>query len=139
MSRAERSPFSYALLRVVPRVERGERFNVGVVLFCRQRDFLAAKVMLDRVRLSALTPLCPAEALEQLAGELEQRLATLSRVAAGDAEAGAIASLPASERFGWLAAPASTMVQPSAVHTGLCSDPAATLDDLFDHLVKRHR
>lgn len=91
--------------------------------------------MLDRVRLSALTPLRPAAALEELAIELEQRLVTLSRVAAGDAAAGAIASLQASERFGWLSAPASTMVQPSPVHTGLFTDPAATLDDLFDQLV----
>jgi hypothetical protein len=125
------SPFTYLILRVVPSVERGERFNVGVVLFCRQKGFLAARVALDSVRLSALAPtMTPAEVFE-----VAEHLHALVRVAEGDPDAGPIAALPASERFGWLAAPSSTIVQASEVHTGLTGDPAATLDALFERLV----
>jgi Protein of unknown function (DUF3037) len=123
-----RSPFSYAVLRVVPRVERGERFNAGVVVFCRQRGFLGAKVELDDRRLSALAP-------DTSASEVRAHLEGLARVAAGDPDAGAIAALPPSERFGWLVAPSSTIVQPSKVHTGLTRDPGDTLDSLFAELV----
>jgi Protein of unknown function (DUF3037) len=122
------SPFSYAILRVVPRVERGERFNAGVVLFCRQRDFLGVKVGLDERRLAALAPDVPAE-------EVQAHLEALGRVAAGGPEGGAIGELPPSERFGWLVAPSSTIVQPSQVHTGLSGDPAATLEQLYAELV----
>lgn len=125
---AARSPFSYAILRVVPRVERGERINAGVVLFCRQRDFLGVQVELDRDRLYALDASAPAD-------ELEDRLQTLVRVAAGDPRCGPLARLPMSERFGWLVAPASTMIQPSRVHTGLSADPEASLRALFEELV----
>ncbi len=128
MSGPRHDPFSYAVLRVVPRVERGERFNAGVVLFCRQRDFLQARVGLDPARLDALAPGASAE-------ELRRHLESLARIARGDANAGPIAAMPASERFGWLVAPSSTMIQPSEVHTGLCEDPAATLDQLFEELV----
>jgi Protein of unknown function (DUF3037) len=125
------SPFTYLILRVVPSVERGERFNVGVVLFCRQKDFLAARVALDSVRLSALAPdMSPAEVLE-----VAEHLRALVRVAEGAPDAGPIAALPASERFGWLAAPSSTIVQASEVHTGLSPDPGATLEALFARLV----
>ena len=123
------SPFSYAILRVVPRVERGERFNAGVVLFCRQRDFLAVRAGLDERRLTALAPDVPAE-------EVRGYLEALARVAAGSEDGGAIAALPASERFGWLVAPSSTIVQPSEVHTGLSGDPAATLEQLYAELVE---
>ncbi len=123
-----RNPFSYAILRVVPRVERGERFNVGVVLFCRQRDFLGIRTLLDPVRLRALAP-------DADAASLEAQLAALCHAAAADPRAGALASLPPSERFGWLVAPSSTIIQPSEVHTGLCDDPQATLDALFAELV----
>ena len=122
------SPFSYAILRVVPSVERGERFNVGVVLFCRQLGFLGARAELDAARLALLAPGVPAR-------EVEAHLDALVRVAEGADGAGAIAALAPSERFGWLAAPASTIVQPSEVHAGLCDDPAATLDELFKRLV----
>lgn len=122
------SPFSYAILRVVPSVERGERLNVGVVLFCRQRGFLGARFALDESRLRALAP---GLAASDVAGHLE----ALSRVSEGAAGAGPIAQLPPSERFGWLAAPSSTIVQASEVHTGLSEDPAATLDGLFTRLV----
>jgi hypothetical protein len=125
---ASRSPFSYAILRVVPHVERGECFNAGVVLFCRQRDFLGAKVALDESRLTALAPAASAVTLREA-------LDGLVRVAAGDPAAGPIAAMPASERFGWLVAPSSTVIQPSEVHTGLSDEPAETLEALFDELV----
>jgi Protein of unknown function (DUF3037) len=120
--------FAYAVLRVVPRVERGERLNAGVVLFCRRRGFLAARVALDERRLAALAPDADADAVR---GHLE----ALARIAAGDPAGGSVAALPPSERFGWLVAPSSTVIQPSPVHTGLCEDPAAMLDRLFAELV----
>ena len=122
------SPFTYLILRVVPSVERGECFNVGVGLFCRQLEFLGVRVELDPARLAALAPSVPVD-------EVEEHLAALVRVADGAPDAGPIAALPQSERFGWLAAPSSTIVQPSEVHTGLCEDPAQTLDALFARLV----
>jgi Protein of unknown function (DUF3037) len=121
-------PFSYAIVRVVPRVERGEGFNAGVVLFCRQLDFLAARVALDELRLSALAP-------ELAADAVRPHLDAIARIAAGDPGAGPIATLPASERFGWLVAPASAIIQCSAVHTGLSEDPQRTLERLFSELV----
>jgi hypothetical protein len=126
---AARNPFSYAILRVVPRVERGECFNAGVVLFCRQRNFLGLRVGLDQARLRALAP-------DVSAREVRGHLEALARVAAGEDGGGAIAKLPASERFGWLVAPSSTIVQPSEVHTGLTSDPEGTLAQLFAELVE---
>jgi hypothetical protein len=122
------SPFSYLILRVVPSVERGECFNVGVALFCRQMGFLGVRVALDPSRLAMLAPDVPA-------AELEEHLSALVRVAEGAPDAGPIAALSQSERFGWLAAPSSTIVQPSAVHTGLSADPAETLAGLFGRLV----
>ena len=128
MPESARSPFAYAILRVVPRVERGERFNAGVVLFCRQRGFLGAEVRLDERRLAALAP-------DARADEVRAHLEALVNVAAGEPQAGAIAELPPSERFGWLVAPSSTIIQPSEVHTGLTDDPRKTLDALFEELV----
>jgi hypothetical protein len=116
------------ILRVVPSVERGERLNVGVVVFCRQKGFLGARFELDGRRLAMLAP-------EVSAREVAEYLAGLVRVAEGDPDAGPIATLSQSERFGWLAAPSSTIVQASEVHTGLSSDAAATLDALFTRLV----
>ena len=129
MPAPRRNAFSYAILRVVPSVERGERINAGVVLFCRQRGFLNARVALDERRLAALAP-------ELDAGVVRAHLDGLVRVAEGEPAAGPIAALPQSARFGWLVAPSSTVVQPSEVHTGLCEDPARTLDELFDELVR---
>ena len=125
-----REPFQYTVIRVVPRVERGELINAGVVLFCRTRRFLAARTWLDERALEALAPGCSA-------AEVRPHLELLERVAAGDPEGGPIATLPPSERFHWLAAPASTVVQPGPVHTGLTDDPAAELDRLFAALVAR--
>lgn len=122
------SPFSYTILRLVPSVERGERINIGVMLFCRQLGFLGARVALDRGRLSSFGS---GVSVPELAAHLDG----LVRVAEGAPGAGAIAALDQSERFGWLAAPSSTIVQPSEVHTGLCQDPVATLDALFERLV----
>ena len=128
MPEPARSPFQYAILRVVPRVERGECFNAGVVLHCRPRRFLAARVALDETRLRALAPDADAAAVDA-------HLQSLARIAAGDPGAGPIAALDASERFHWLVSPSSTIVQPSDVHTGLSDDPATTLDHLFEALV----
>jgi hypothetical protein len=134
---AERSArdddFAYAILRVVPDVQRGEALNAGVVLFCRRRRYLAVRAALDRDRLAALAGPAGVDA-----DGVERHLDVLRRVAAGDPVAGPIAALPQSERFGWLTAPSSTVVQPSAVHTGFCrDDPAAELDRLFARLVER--
>ncbi len=124
-----RTPFSYAILHVVPRVERGERFNAGVVLFCRQRQFLGVRVELDERRLRALAP-------DADPNGVRRHLEALVRVAAGDPQAGPIAALEPSERFGWIVAPSSTIVQPSEVHTGLSGDPGLTLETLFAELVE---
>jgi hypothetical protein len=128
---AAREPFQYALVRVVPRVERGESLNAGVVLFCRPRRFLAARTWLDEAALAVLAPGCDP-------GEVRPHLRVVEAVASGDPEAGgAVAALAQSERFHWLTAPASTMVQPSPVHTGLTEDPEAELAHLFATLVAR--
>jgi hypothetical protein len=124
----DRSEFQYALLRVVPRVERGEQINAGVVLFARRLGFLEARVRLDGERLRALAPdVDPAP--------LARQLDAIARVAAGDPSAGPIARLPPSERFAWIVAPSSTAIQPSPVHMGLCGEPAETLERLFSEMV----
>lgn len=122
------SPYQYALLRVVPDVERAEFLNAGVVLFARTLGYLAARVALDRERLAALSA-------DADPGPLGERLNALARVAAGDPGAGPIAGLEPSERFSWLVAPSSTTIQPSPVHTGLCADPERELEHLFARLV----
>ena len=125
----ERDAFQYAIWRVVPDVERGEALNAGVVVYCRRRGFLAARAELDEDRLHLLAPGADAAAVRR-------HLDGLVRVAAGDPGAGPIAALPQSERFGWLTAASSTIVQPSPIHTGLCDDPEALLDRLFERLVR---
>lgn len=127
---SEREDFQYAIVRVVPRVERGECLNAGVVLFCRRLGFLAARTELDEAALAALAP-------DSDPDEVRPHLRALERVAAGDESGGPIAALEPSERFHWLTAPASTIVQASPVHTGLTADPAAELDHLFTQLVRR--
>lgn len=122
------SPFSYAVYRVVPRVDRGERVNVGVVVFCRPLRYLAVRAHLDRQRLAALWPDVDPAALRA-------HLDALERIAAGDPAAGPIALLDPTARFHWLVSPSSTVIQPSEVHTGLCDDPAEQLGRLFDALV----
>ena len=125
-----RHPFQYAAIRVVPRVERGELFNAGVVLFCRPLRFLGARTRLDAALLAALAPGCDA-------GDVQPHLDAVERIAAGDPAGGPIARLERSERFHWLVAPASTIVQPGPVHTGLTSDPEDELGRLFAQLVER--
>jgi hypothetical protein len=128
LSVPERKAFQYTILRVVPRIERGECINVGVILFCPQRRFLGARIELDDARLRALDPdLDPAS--------VQPHLDAIAAVVAGDRAAGTLAQLSLSERFGWVAAPSSTVIQPSDVHTGLSEDPAATLRHLFGSLV----
>ena len=122
------SPFSYALYRLVPRIERGERVNVGVVLFCRPRRYLGALTTLDHARALALWP-----RLDIAAVELHLR--AIERVAAGDPAAGPIAHLDPTARFHWLVSPSSTIIQPSRVHTGRLEDPSQQLERLFRELV----
>jgi hypothetical protein len=123
-----REPFQYAVLRVVPDLEREEFVNVGVIVFCRTRRYLSARVHVDAGRLRSLDP-----ALEL--SDIERHLGCRVRVAAGDPQGGPIASLPQSERFHWLVAPSSTTIQASAAHTGLCDEPEQTLDHLMARLV----
>jgi pyridoxamine 5'-phosphate oxidase len=123
-----RSPFQYALLRVIPHLERGEALNAGVVVFCRPRRYLAVKVALDTGRLEALAPGVDPQ-------PIRERLEMLVRIARGDADAGPIAQMDLSERFHWLVAPASTVIQAGPVHTGLSDDPDALLERLFGSLV----
>lgn len=129
MPATRRSPFEYAIVRVVPRVERGECMNAGIVLFCRPRRFLAARIGLDEARLRALAPDADVDGVRT-------HLDVIAAIAAGDPSAGPIAALTQAERFHWLTSPGSTIVQPSAVHPGLTGDPAATLAHLFDTLVE---
>jgi hypothetical protein len=118
--------FDYALLRVVPRVERQEFINAGVVVYCPQKRYLAARIRFDAARLKALWP----EADEAL---VQKHLEAVERICAGDAAAGPIAKLSQRERFHWLTSPRSTIIQPSPVHTGVC-DAAG---DLLDRLEER--
>jgi hypothetical protein len=122
--------YDYALVRVVPRVERGEFVNVGVVLFSRSRRYLCAKIEVDRERLLALAP-------ELDLAEIEEYLAAIPRVCLGGEEAGPIGRLSPAERFHWLVAPRSTVIQPSPVHSGLSADPEAALEDLMNDLVRK--
>ena len=123
------SPFSYALIRLVPRVDRGEQINVGVVVFCRPLRYLGARTALDERRAAALWP-------ELDVASVRAHLDALERIAAGDRAGGPIAELDPTQRFHWLVSPSSTMLQPSDVHTGLCADPAVELAHLFERLVR---
>ena len=122
------APFSYAVYRVVPRVERGEQVNAGVVVFCRPLMYLGARTAVDEARLRALWPQLDVDGVRR-------HLHAIERIAAGDPDAGPIARLDVTERFHWLVAPSSTIVQPGEVHTGICGDPADQLDRLFAALV----
>ncbi|GAB2475232.1 DUF3037 domain-containing protein [Jatrophihabitans fulvus] len=123
-----RVPFEYAVLRVVPRVERGEFINAGVVVYCREREFLAAAVHLDADRLHALDPSARAD---DIGAVLETYKATCNGWSDSPAAREQIG-----RRFRWLTAPRSTVVQPGPVHTGLTDDPAAETDRLFHALVR---
>jgi hypothetical protein len=121
--------FDHAIVRIVPRVEREEFVNAGVILFCLTRDFLGARVALDRARLLALFPDADLE-------PIEAHLAAIPRIAAGGEGSGPIGRLSRRERFHWLVAPRSTVLQVGPVHSGLCEDPARALDALFDRMVR---
>jgi Protein of unknown function (DUF3037) len=126
---AGRDPFEYAVLRAVPRVDRGECVNVGVVLYCQARDFLGCAVQLDADRVRALDPRADLAAIEAA-------LLAVRTVCAGGNAAGRAAVEPLRARFGWLTAPRSTVVQAGPVHSGLTSDPAADLERLLTRLVR---
>jgi hypothetical protein len=123
-----RSSFDYAVVRVVPSVERGEFINAGVILFCRTRRFLGARIWLDEARLAALAPRVD---LAMVRASLE----LIPRICLGGPGAGAIGRLSQAERFHWLVAPRSTTVQMSPVHCGWTTNPQAALDDLFEKMV----
>jgi hypothetical protein len=121
--------YDYAIVRIVPRVERGERVNTGVILSCVDSDVLKCRLEIDERRLLALDPDADLDAIR--AG-----LAVIAKVCAGGADAGTIGELPARERFRWLVSPRSTMIQTSPVHTGRASDPDRELERLFDQMVR---
>ena len=120
--------YDYAVIRVVPRVERGEFINVGVILSCPAHDFLEARVQLDQDRLIALFPDVDAQLVQQY-------LDAIPAVCRGEAAAGPIGQLTQRQRFYWLVAPRSTIIQTSSVHTGLSENPAATLEHLMRTMV----
>jgi DUF3037 family protein len=122
---AERVPFEYAVLRVVPRIERGEALNAGVIVYCRDQEFLAGRVQLDEFRLAALDPAADLPAIE----------AALQAATDTCAGAGPAGDDSLGQRFRWLTAPRSTVVQAGPVHTGLTIDAAAELERLLQVLV----
>jgi hypothetical protein len=122
------SSFDYAIVRVMPRVERGELVNAGVILFCLERDFLQARIEVNEPRLRALWPGTDLELVRQ-------HLEAIPRICAGSSDAGPIARLSLRERFHWLVSPRSTMIQVSPVHAGLCEQPERELDELFRQMV----
>ncbi len=122
------SSYDYVIIRIVPRVERGECINTGVILFCRTRRFLGMLVHFDATRLLALAPDLDLTAIQQ-------HLDTLALVCNGGPDAGYVGQLSQSERFHWLTSPRSTVIQPSPVHSGLCDDPAAALQHLLETMV----
>jgi hypothetical protein len=122
--------YDYSIIRVVPRVDRGEQINVGVILSVADSEFIEARIELDEALLRALDPRVDIAAVR---AQLDLILA----ICRGGPEAGQIGTLPARGRFRWLVSPRSTMVQPSPVHTGRTSDPARCLDQLMDRVVRR--
>lgn len=125
-------PYDYAVFRVVPRVEREEFVNVGVIVSCPAKDFLEARVELDEQRVAALDPSLDLESIRA-------HLATIPAICAGGEQAGPIGQLTQRERFHWLVAPRSTTIQVSAVHTGSCSDPTEVLEHLLNTMVRPPR
>ena len=126
------SSFDYAIVRVVPHVEREEFINVGVILFCRTLRFLSTRIELDAERLAGLSVHVDVPTLQAC-------LDLIPRICAGGPQAGPLGQLSRAERFHWLVSPRSTTVQVSPVHSGLCTDPQAALDDLFEKMVGTRR
>lgn len=127
-SMQEKDLFEYATIRVVPRVEREEFLNVGVIVYCASRQFLQTKFELDETRLSAFSPNLDLE-------ELKKHLHAFEQICKGDAGSGPISKLPAASRFRWLTATRSTIVQTSPVHPGLSENVQETLEKLYSELV----
>lgn len=121
--------FDYAIIRVVPRVERGESFNVGVIVFCSEARFLDARIELDSARLKLFAPDVDTETIEE-------HLQTIPIACAGGKAAGTIGQMTQRERFHWLVAPRSTIIQTSPGHCGLCDDPQIAMERLFEKLVR---
>ena len=121
--------YDYAIVRVVPRVERGEFVNAGVIVSCAAERWLEARMALDETRLLAIDPTVDLETVHA-------NLAVIPRVCAGGADAGPIGRLSLRERFHWLVAPRSTMIQTSAVHTGRCGDLPGAIEQLLDRMVR---
>lgn len=126
----EACPFDYAVIRVVPRVEREEFINAGVIVSCPARNFLKAKIELDKERLAALAPSLDA-------ATIQKHLDAIPIICEGGAEAGPIGRLAPRSRFHWLVAPRSTIIQTSPVHTGLCEDGDEMLERLLDRMVRK--
>lgn len=124
----EQSSFDYAVLRVVPRVEREEFINAGVIVFCPERRYLETRIHLDESRLKALWPSADASLIRQ-------HLEAFPRISSGAPDGGPIARLSQRERFHWLVAPRSTVIQVSQVHTGLCESPETAMENLFRSLL----
>lgn len=120
--------YDYGIVRVVPRIERGECMNVGVILFCRTRRYLDACIAFEPERLHAFAPYLAGAQIEQIGTQL----ATFPRICAGE---GPIGELPQAERYHWLVAPRSTIIQVSPVHCGVCHEPATALSNLMDMFV----
>lgn len=125
----DHSSYGYAIVRVVPRVEREEFINVGVIVSCRARNYLDARIELDEQRLLALDPTIDLDCIRS-------HLASIPVICHGGESAGPIGKLSQRERFDWLVAPRSTIIQVSPVHTGRCVDPAAALEHLLSMMVR---
>jgi len=123
-----KATFEYAIIRVVPKVERGEFLNVGVIVLAKSKDFLAMKYHLNESRLTGFSPDIDLE-------KIDAYLQAWKWICAGSEKGGRIGKLPVPERFRWLTATRSTIIQSSEVHPGLCSDPVAKLEDLFQKYV----
>ena len=124
----EQFRYDYAVIRVVPKVDREEFINAGVILSCPDRSFLEARIKLNESRLLALDPSLDLETVRT-------HLATIPKICEGGDDAGPIGRLPQRQRFHWLVAPRSTIIQTSPVHTGTCSEPAAALERLVAKMV----
>jgi hypothetical protein len=124
--------YDYAVIRVVPRVDREEFLNVGVIISCPAKDFLEARIELEEARLLAFDPTLDIEAIRNT-------LASIPRICAGGPDAGPIGQLSQRERFHWLVAPRSTIIQTSRAHTGRCTDPDPIAERLLDRMVRPAR
>ncbi|HLY71527.1 MAG TPA: DUF3037 domain-containing protein [Puia sp.] len=125
----EKHLFEYAVIRLVPRVEREEFLNTGVILYCAAENFLQVKFSVNKARIEAMAPVQDIE-------EIEMRLEIFDQICRGSEEGGSIGRLPLASRFRWLTATRSTIVQVSPVHPGLCLDARETLEKLFEELVR---